>query len=54
MARSAAGEGIEARIDATQSSSLLAQAGVQDPARFTAAWFPVLREALLELSDQRA
>jgi serine/threonine protein kinase/tetratricopeptide (TPR) repeat protein len=50
MARSAAGEGIEARIDATQSSSLLAQAGVQDPARFTAAWFPVLREQLLELA----
>jgi serine/threonine protein kinase/tetratricopeptide (TPR) repeat protein len=51
MARSAAGEGIDARIDAKQSSSLLAQAGVQDPARFTAAWFPVLRQALLELSD---
>ena len=54
MARSAAGEGIEARIDATQSCSLLAQAGVQDPARFTAGWFPVLRESLLELSDHRA
>jgi hypothetical protein len=50
MARSAAGEGIEARIDATQSWSLLAQAGVQDPARFAAAWFPVLREQLLELA----
>jgi hypothetical protein len=54
MARSAAGESIDARIDAKQSWSLLAQAGVQDPARFTAAWFPVLREQLLELSDQRA
>ena len=51
MARSAAGEGIEARIDATQSSSLLAGAGVRDPARFSAAWFPVLREPLLELFD---
>lgn len=50
MARSAAGEGIDARIDATQSSSLLAQAGIQDPARFTAAWFPALREALLDLA----
>jgi serine/threonine protein kinase len=54
MARGAAGEGIEARLDASQSSSLLAQAGVVDPARFAAAWFPALRKALLEVADQRA
>jgi hypothetical protein len=50
MARSAAGEGIEARLDAAQSSALLAQAGVRNPACFAAAWFPALRNELLDIA----
>lgn len=51
MARSAAGDGIEARLDAAQSFALLAQAGVMNPAYFTAAWFPALRNQLLEIAS---
>jgi eukaryotic-like serine/threonine-protein kinase len=52
LARGAAGEGIDARLDATQSAALLHQSGVQDPMRFAATWFPALRKQLLDLPNE--
>jgi hypothetical protein len=51
MARGVAGEGVDARLDAAQSCALLAQAGIKNPARFVAGWFPALRARLLDTSS---